>query len=88
MKRPSKTTYFCVMLLFMSSMVYGNEMHEAACIGDLPRLKELLIEAEDINSLDKEPGSKYEYPHGTPLHWAVRSGQVGIVIFLIKNEYL
>lgn len=86
MKKPiNKIVYYCIFFVFINSISYGAEIHKAAVDGDLIKLGKLIKKGIDINSYDTEPGSDYDYPKGTSLHWAVRAGQKEAVLFLIKN---
>lgn len=86
MKKPIiNIVYYCIFIIFINSMSYGAEIHKAAVNCDLSKLKQFIKKGIDINSYDTEPGSDYEYPKGTPLHWAVRADQKEAVLFLIKN---
>ncbi len=71
--------------IFISQPLFSAELHNAAVSGDLVQIKKLLSTGYDIESLDSEPTSAHEWPKGTALHWAAKSGKISVVKYLIDT---
>lgn len=80
----TKTLYIVTVFIISIQVSFASEIHDAAVANDIPKVKELVLKGYDIEEKDAEPGSKYEAPKGTPLHWAVKAGKEEMVNFLIN----
>jgi ankyrin repeat protein len=71
--------------IFGSRPSFSGELHNAAVFADLSEVQELISKGQNIEALDSDPSSEYEFPKGTALHWAARAGNESVVRYLITS---
>ena len=82
--KTTRTALIALKLLWLSALVWGNlalggEIHTAAMLGDVQKVKALLASDPDLVSSKDEHG-------WTPLYFAARSGHKDVVELLIANK--
>ncbi len=73
-----KSLILCVAFYFLSFLLAGSEIHDAALNGDQAKVKELLAKDPALLKALNDNGR-------TPLHMAASRGHLGLAAWLVKK---